>query len=730
MSLSFRRAPMAAALMGAALGMLPAHAQDGNGEEPVTLSPLVVEGEREQADGPVEGAFATRSATATKTDTPIMETPQSISVISSQDMTARGARSLAEALRYSSGVTTENRGAVVTRYDMLTMRGFQINRNYLDGMQLQYNGWYATPQVAPEMVERLEILKGPASVLYGSSPPGGLINLVSKRPQSEASGEISASIGNKNLYEGMIDATGPLDDEGKFLYRFIGLGRTADGQAATTEIERRLIAPSLTWQPTNETSLTFLTHYQHDPKSGAFGAVPAAGSVTSNPNGPLPTDFYDGDVKFEKFDRTQFAAGYIFEHKFDETFSFTQNARFLRTDVDYESVYAAQLLPDNRTLVRGAIYSDEKSTSFAVDNQLKATFGTGPVTHTVLAGVDYWKLDSDIEIGRLTPTLADPFVLPTIDIYNPNNDQLLPVIPLTELYEYSRKQTGIYLQEQMKLGGLVVLLGGRQDWYDSDDFERLSSTRSSVKQDKFSGRAGVLYQFENGISPYISYAESFEPQSGADRFGNTFVPTTGQQVEAGIKYLSPGDTVMITAAIFDLTKQNVTVRDTSLGAGPSDNVQQGEIRSRGFELEGHLRPVAGLTLSAFYTKLDVETTKDTVAANIGKTPVWVADETASLWAEYVLPSHMVEGLTVGGGTRYVGESWVDSANTMTTDPYTLFDAMVEYDLGALSPQLAGTSLRLNGTNLADKRHVAGCYSTQWCWFGADRTVTLTLAHRW
>ena len=123
-------------------------------------------------------------------------------------------------------------------------------------------------------------------------------------------------------------------------------------------------------------------------------------------------------------------------------------------------------------------------------------------------------------------------------------------------------------------------------------------------------------------------------------------------------------------------------------------------------------------------------TKETVAANIGKTPVWVADETASLWAEYVLPSHMVEGLTVGGGTRYVGESWVDSANTMTTDPYTLFDAMVEYDLGALSPQLAGTSLRLNGTNLADKRHVAGCYSTQWCWFGAERTVTLTLAHRW
>lgn len=718
MSFSFRRAPMAAALMGAALGVLPAHAQDGSGEEPVTLSPLVVEGEREQADGPVEGAFATRSATATKTDTPIMETPQSISVISSQDMTARGARSLAEALRYSTGVTTESRGAVVSRYDMITMRGFQINRNYLDGMQLQYNGWYAIPQIAPEMVERLEILKGPASVLYGSSPPGGLVNLVSKRPQDKTSGEISASIGTNNLYEGTLDATGPLDDEGKFLYRFTGLTRTADGQAQTTEVERQLIAPSLTWRPSSGTSLTFQAHYQHDPKSGAFGAAPAYGSAFTNPLGQLSPDFYDGDVNWEEFNRKQWTVGYLFEHAFDEVFTFRQNLRYLETKVNYKSVYAAGLQADNRTLNRASIYSDEDSSSYSIDNQLQARFVTGAVKHTVLVGFDRWDLNSDAEIGY--------GAAPTLDIFNPDHNQPIPAIAPYYDYDLDHTQSGIYLQEQAQFAGFTMLLGARQDWYKRTDLNRLNGNRTALDQDNLSLRAGLLYSFANGIAPYISYAESFEPQSGSDFYGNPFKPTTGEQIEAGVKFQTPDERTMVTGSIFEITKQNVTTADT---ANPGFSVQAGEIRSRGFEIEGHTQPAPGLTLSAFYTWLDVEYTKDN-AGLVGKKPTWVADQTASFWAEYVLPPHAVDGLTVGGGVRYVGETQVDPANTGTTRPYTLFDAMVEYDLGSISPQLAGTSLRLNGTNLADKRHVAGCYAQYWCWFGAERTVTLTLAHRW
>lgn len=721
MNFNFRRASLNAALVGAvALVALPAKAQETtqSNEDAMELAPLVVKGVQEKSDGPVEGPFATQSATATKTDTPIIETPQSISVISSDDMSARGARSLAQALRYSTGVTTESRGAVVSRYDMLTLRGFQINQNYLDGMQLQYNGWYASPQVAPEMVERVEILKGPASVLYGSSPPGGLINLVSKRPEDTASGEISASVGTNNLYEGMIDATGPLDEKGEFSYRFIGLGRTADGQAKTTEVERELIAPSLTWRPTSSTSLTFLTHYQQDPKSGAYGAVPALGSVLTNPLGQLEPDFYDGDVNWEEFDRTQWSAGYILEHEFDEVFTFRQNLRYLETKVDYKSIYSTGLQADNRTLNRASIYSDEDSSSYAIDNQLQARFGTGAVKHTVLAGLDRWDMNSDVAVGY--------GAAPTLDIFNPDYNQGAPVIPPFSDLDLDQTQTGIYLQEQAKIGGLTVLLGARQDWYKRNDYNRLSGTSSSLDQDNLSLRAGLLYRFENGIAPYISYAESFEPQSGSDFFGNPFKPTTGDQIEGGVKFLSSDESTMLTAAVFEITKQNVTTADT---AHPGFSIQTGEIRSRGFELEGHLRPLDGLTLAAFYTWLDVEYTKDN-SGLVGNTPTWVADQTASLWAEYALPSNMVDGLTVGGGVRYVGETYIDPANTGTTDPYTLFDAMIEYDLGAVSPQLAGNSVTLNGTNLADKRHVAGCYAQYWCWFGEERTVTLTLTHRW
>ncbi|MDP1625852.1 TonB-dependent siderophore receptor [Parvibaculum sp.] len=716
---SYGRGPLAAVLIGtAALTAAPLRAQEQAESEAVDLAPLVVESEGERADGPVEGHFAKRSATATKTDTPIMETPQSISVISSGDMSARGARSLAQAMRYATGVTTESRGAVVSRYDMLTMRGFQINRNYLDGMQLQYNGWYAIPQIAPEMVERLEILKGPASVLYGSSPPGGLINLVSKRPEDEASGEVSASVGTNNLYEGVIDATGPLDDEGKYLYRFTGLARTSDGQAKTTEVERELIAPSFTWRPSSRTSLTFQAHYQQDPKSGAYGAVPASGSVFENPNGQLEPDFYDGDENWEEFNRKQWTLGYLFEHELDEVFTFRQNIRYLETKMNYKSVYSTGLQADNRTLNRASIYSDEDSTSYAIDNQLQARFGTGAVKHTVLAGLDRWDLNSDAEIGYGSA--------PTLDIFNPDNSQTIPAIAPYYDYKLDHSQTGVYLQEQAKIGGLTVLLGARQDWYKRRNFERLGGNHTGFDQDNLSLRAGALYTFENGIAPYISYAESFEPQSGSDFSGNPFEPTTGEQIEAGVKFQSADERVMVTAAVFEITKQNVTTADT---AHPGFSIQTGEVRSRGFEIEGHVQPAAGLTLSAFYTKLDVEYTKDN-GGLAGKTPTWVADETASLWAEYALPASMVDGLTVGGGVRYVGETYVDPANTGTTDPYTLFDAMLEYDLAAISPELSGNSVRLNGTNLADKRHVAGCYAQYWCWFGEERTVTLTLTHRW
>ncbi|WP_422026009.1 TonB-dependent siderophore receptor [Pyruvatibacter mobilis] len=682
------------------------------------LAPITVEATGESADGPVEGVFATRSATATKTDAPIAETPQSITVVPAAAIEARNANSVAEALRYATGVTTENRGGSVSRYDMFTVRGFQVNREYLDGLQLQYNGWYAIPQIDTSMIERVEVLKGPASVLFGNSPPGGLVNLVSKRPQDTASGKVSVGIGTNKLREATVDTTGPLDDEGEFSYRLIAKAHSKDGQAKTTEAERVLVAPSLTWQPSDRTSLTVLTHYQRDPKSGSYGAVPSLGSAFDNPLGQLDPDFYDGDVNWEEFDRTQIAAGYEFEHSFDDTWTVRQNFRYLETDIDYRSVYPTALAGDNRTLGRASIYSDERTKSFAVDNQIQAKFTTGPIEHTLLAGLDYWKLNSDAEIGY--------GAAPTLDLFAPNNNQPIASIAPSRRWDFDHHQTGIYVQEQLKWGGLTVLAGGRKDWYERDDTELLSGTPADLEQDNFSGRIGALYRFENGIAPYVSYAESFEPQSGTDFAGTPFKPTTGQQTEVGVKYLSLDESVMVTVAAFDLYKQNVTTRDP---ANPAFNIQTGEIRSRGVEVEGHLDLTNGLGLSAFYTFLDTEYTKDNTGL-VGKTPVWVAKHNASLWADYTFDQDTIPGLKVGAGARYTDGSWVDAANSRQLDPFTLFDASIEYDLGALTADLEGTSVRLNGSNITDKRHVAGCFSSGWCWFGEERAVTLTVAHEW
>lgn len=714
------------ALCSVALYNGAATAQDAgepqeSADEALVLDPLLVEGQSESAYGPVEGPYAAQSATGTKTDTPLIETPQSITVIPSLRLEKQGATSLSEALRYSSGITGENRGGVVSRYDMFNIRGFDIRRGYLDGLIQPYNGWYNAPQADTAMIERVEILKGPASVLYGNATPGGLVNLVTKKPSTVDGGRVTLGAGTNNLIEGTVDMTGSLDENGEFSYRFIGAGRSQDGQAVTTEEERRLFAPSLTWAPTDATNITFLGFYQHDPESGAYGSAPVLGTVLDNPLGNLSPDFYDGDAGWEEFNRKQYGAGYIFSHDFDEVWSFRQNFRYDQLGTDYKSVYANGLQADNRTLNRASIYSDEYTRAFAIDNQLTARFETGAVDHLMLGGLDYQYMNSDIEVGYGGA--------PGKDIYNPDHNQTIPPIPMFSNTNIKTNQTGFYLQDQMQWNGFTLMLGARQDWYERESFEQLSSARSNLEQDELTLRTGLLYKFESGFAPYIAYTESFEPQTATDASGQPLDPSLGEQVEVGIKYEAPNERAFVTFSLFDLKKTNVATDDPNPAAPPNASIAAGEVTSQGFEIEAQLEPLDGWNIAAFYTLLDLEITKSNDGFQ-GKMPLSVADETASLWTDYTISEGSLGGLTLGGGARYVGETQVDQANTLQTDPYTLFDAMVSYDLGRVSPQLQGTSLQLNGTNIFDKEHVTSCYNALWCWFGAERQVKLTLAYEW
>lgn len=682
-------------LCGVALGVLmaPAWAElDGAtpGEE------VIVTGQR--------GDFG---SSATKGDAPLIETPMSVSVIDSRRLDELGLQSVNQALRYTAGISPETRGGVVTRYDLFNLRGFAVSSPFYNGLGTLYDGWYDLAQPDVSTLDRIEVLKGPASVLYGNTPPGGLVDLVGKKPVADQTNSIEISGGSLDFKEGQLDVGGAVGD--RLLYRIAAMGRQADGQAVTTGNERYAVAPSLTWKVDSDSAITFLGLYQRDPKSDAYGAVPGRGSVLPDPLGRLSTDFYDGDTNFERFDRTQVMAGYEATHRFNEIFSVRQNFRWQQVGINYRSVYSNGLEDDDRTLDRGSIYSDERTRGLAVDTQGKASFSTGPLSHEVLAGVDFQHAESSIAIGYGSA--------PALDIFNP--DYGLPIDMPAPYYDMKvhSDQTGLYVQDQIKWNRLVLLLGERKDWYGSTTAYALPGPSEDVtSQQRFSGRAGLLYHFDDGLSPYVSYSQSFEPTSGADFSGRSFTPTTGDQIELGVKYESPSRATLVTLAGFNLTRDHITTADP---AHVGFQVQTGAARSRGVELEGKAAMTDWLTLSGQYTHLDIEYTSDNSGLT-GKAPVGVPADTASFWGD-VAPW---DGIGIGAGLRYLGKNWGDELNMLEVRDATLVDLAVHYDF------TAGARLSVSVSNLFDTRYVSSCYSVGSCWFGPERMVQAALKYSW
>ncbi len=673
----------------------------------------------EAAGGPeeviVSGQRDDRASSATKGDAPLIETPMSVSVIDSSRIDELGLESVAQALRYTAGVSPETRGGVVTRYDLFNLRGFAVSAPFYNGLGTQYDGWYAEAQPEVSTLERIEVLKGPASVLYGNTPPGGLVNLVAKTPVENQTNSIEISGGSFNTREAELDVGGHLGSD--VLYRVEAMGREADGQAVTTSNERYALAPSVTWKVDNDTQITFLGLLQRDPRSDAYGAVPSQGSVLANPYGKLSADFYDGDSSYEKFNRTQVMAGYEASHRFNDMFSVQQNFRWQQVGVNYESVYSYGLQDDNRTLTRYSIYSNERTRGLAVDTQGKAVFSTGPISHEVLAGVDYQNATSHIEVGYGGA--------PDLDILDPDNSiGLSPSQLPTPAYETTVKpeQTGLYVQDQIKWDRLVLMLGERKDWYNQTTTDALALSSSVISQQHYSGRAGLLYHFDSGLAPYVSYSQSFEPQEGLSFDGKPFVPTTGEQYEAGVKYETPSKRTLVTLAGFNITRDNLLTPDP---IHENASVQTGAARSRGVELEGKAAVNDWLTLSGEYTHLDVVYTRDN-GGLVGKAPVGVPADKASAWAEIKPVGYAGFGL----GVRYLGKSWGDPDNTFQVDDATLVDLAAHYDLGNLSASLKGARLSVSVNNLFDKRYVSSCYSAEWCWFGSERTVQAALKYSW
>ncbi|WP_413502866.1 ferrichrome porin FhuA [Serratia proteamaculans] len=702
--------------IAAALGTLATPAFSADVKEDTITVVGSSQSQQESAWGPVGTYAAKHSATGTKTDTPLVKTPQSVSVVTREEMDMRQSETVKSALAYTPGVMVGNRGAS-TAYDAVNIRGFSsVGTNmYLDGLKLQDDN-YSIYQIDPYFLERAEVLRGPSSVLYGKSNPGGVVALVSKRPTTESLREVQFKMGTDNLFQTGFDFGGALDDDGVYSYRLTGLARDEDQQQVGEKSKRYAVAPSFSWRPDDRTSLTFLSSFQDDPSVGFYGWLPKEGTVQNGINGKLPTSFNDGEPGYNNISRKQQMVGYAFEHGFDDVWTVRQNLRYSKMDVDYRSIYGQGISPTNPAeLTRGVMNSKEHLSSFAVDTQAQAKFATGLVDHTLLMGVDYMRMRNDVvyQYGSAS----------SLNVVAPEYGNQSYTITGGASQVNRQEQTGLYVQDQAEWNQWVLTLGGRYDWSDTNSTNRLTENSVSRQKDnEFTGRAGLNYVFENGIAPYVSYSESFEPTSGTDVSGNTFAASKGKQYEAGVKYAPKDRPITASMAIYQLTKTNNKVADPN---NKFASIQGGEIRSRGVEFEAKAALSANLNLLGSYTYTDAEYSKDTTLQ--GNAPAAIPKHMASLWADYTFHETAISGLTLGSGVRYVGSSYGDEANTFKVKDYTVVDAAIKYDLARFN--LPGSSIGINVNNLFDKEYVSSCFATYGCYWGAERQVVATATFR-
>ncbi|WP_223511262.1 TonB-dependent siderophore receptor [Pseudomonas sp. GL-R-26] len=684
----------------------------------------------ESAWGPVQGYLAKRTAAGTKTDTALVEAPRSISVVTREQMDDRNAHTLDDAVRYLPGITSSSFGSD-TRADWLRVRGFEPTQ-FLDGLPLP-KGVYSNPKQETWNLDRLALLRGPASSVYGQTPPGGLLDMVSRRPSAEASSEIQLQYGSDNHRQINFASTGKIDDEGQFLYSLSGVLRDGGTPIDHIDDKRYNIAPSLTWNIDDDTRFTLLTQFTRDDTGITSQFYPIQGTKIDMPFGDISHHKNLGDPNYDFYDRTYYALGYAFEHRLNDVWQFRQNLRYTKSELSFQAVTVNSYNPefaefgfvvdDQGNTGRGTTNVDEDIAQFAVDNNFQGDFVTGDVSHTLLIGLDHQR--------NTTNYLSIFGTAPGINVNDPVYG--LPITRparSTAFYDYEQKtqQTGLYIQDQMALDQWRLTLGGREDWvHTGTKFFNKGDATNTERDKNFSGNAAISYVFDSGFVPYLSYAESFQPTSNAVASPTeSFKPTEGKQWELGIKYQPPGSNTLLTAAVYDLTQKNVSV--TNNVGNVTVTSQTGEVKVKGLELEAVSDVTENLKVTAAYTLAKSEVQEGIYKGNRLQL---MPNQQASVWGDYTWHNGVLDGFGIGAGARYTGNTYGDQANTWLgkAGAYTVFDAVVHYDLGRLDNSLKGASLAVNATNLFDKDYISTCDSF-YCYYGDQRSVVASATYKW
>lgn len=675
---------------------------------------------------------------ATKTELPIVQTPQAITVVSDDVYLAQGAISVGDTLRYVAGVQANPYGPD-SRVDGSFIRGIDPLQ-FRDGMRDLFS-YYASIRSDPYNFSRVEVVRGPASVLFGNSSLGGLVNMVSKVPEFETQGEISLVYGSFDRKEALLDVTGPLTDG--LAGRIVARVRDANTQTDHVPDDRVMFAPSLTWRPSDATDVTLIGLYQEDDGGSTSQFLPLVGTLLPNPNGRLRDSLFIGKPGWDRYDGRLLQGTGIVNHRFSDAVKISLKARYIDSDVTYLTHYPdsysnpanpyVQVDPDTgfpvydpdagapvadpqqRTIGLYADGSYARLNVFSTDNNVSFKFDTGAaVEHVLLAGVDYsW--------NRVRKTGA--YAYGTIDIYAPDYAALPdfggglpnsadPGFLGGDSEDTSQKQLGFYIQDQVRIWEKVTLiLGGRRDHVRTQ-----TVGSAAIKDNATSLRAGILAEVLPGVSPFFSYTESFEPISGTASNGDPFIPKRGRQFEGGIKF-HPDPATLITLTAYHIKEKNRPVDDAST-PDPFDQIQVGSLTSKGFEIEASRMLPGNYEIIANYSY--VKARVDGTGVQLDNVP----KTNASLWGTKTFDLGEAR-FRLGGGVRYSSRniSYGSAFPTgIVTPGYTLVDALAELDWKQWR-------FSVNATNLFDKRYYAACLTRGDCFNGVGRNVFGTVSYR-
>ena len=693
------------------------------------------------------------ATSSTKTRTPIIESVQTISIVNREEIELRASPTVADALAYTAGVQAEPSG-IDSRVDEVSVRGFgaggfSSNNNFVDGLRLPSGGQWTRTSFDPFALQQIEVLKGPSGALYGQTAPGGIVNLTTKKPTEQSHGEFftqTAGYTDLGNWQGQAagDVSGKLNKQGTVLGRIVALAKYGGTQVNSVMTGRYYVSPTLTWKYAPGSSWTLLAQYQRDAGGSTFQFLPRTGTLVSSKGRYIANDANIGEPDWDKFDRTQALAGSFLEHQFNRFLTVRNNVRYTYIDNLYRATVLSgdtlAVCPSSvkgcvagETVNRRAVEGRGRSQGVAMDTQIEGHVRTGPVQHTLLVGTDYFYTNWESSRDLVSPAL----VLPMLDILNPISRGAEGYAGGLSPQVYgatTSTQNGVYFQDQMKFDRLRVTVGGRQDWATDDTLNILTRKRYVTSSNKFTWRAGGVYLFDFGLAPYFSYATSFLPQVSDPSTalnGQPFKPTTGDQYEAGLRYQYK-KSIYVTFGAYQIKQQNMTT--PSPGGEQCGTttclIQTGEGRVRGLELEGRATLPWDMAVIFTGTRSDPKVTKSNIGSQIGnylpQAPKWMA----SLFVDQRVRHGIFKGAGVGGGVRYTGHSYGDTANTLSIPGYTVFDMFLRYDFGEAHPRYNGLSFSANVRNIGNKRFVATCTAVSACYYGQGRSLTMRLEYRW